>query len=134
MDRSGHDEMGSVRSGQNDRSPQKRANRILEHVLKDVKEVFSGHMLRHNAKRVDIRTGAVHAQPIRPKREYLPARSTGSCFRQSTSERDCANEFLDEGCYPPQDYLSVKPWRLVEERLGSNASKNIPPATAKAVE
>ena len=28
--------------------------RLLEHVLKDVKEVFAGHMLRHDAQGVDV--------------------------------------------------------------------------------
>ena len=39
----------------------RHALRVLEHVLKDVKEVFSGHMLRHDTERVDIRAGAMHA-------------------------------------------------------------------------
>lgn len=38
--------------------------RLLEHMLKNVEEVFSGHMLRHDAQGVDVRPWAVHAQAI----------------------------------------------------------------------
>ena len=39
----------------------RHALRLLEHVLKDVKEVFAGHMLRHDAQGVDVLPRPVHA-------------------------------------------------------------------------
>ena len=70
--------------------------RFLEHVLKDVKEVFSGHMLRHDAQGVDVRPGPVYAQAIRPEREYFTASSVGGGLGEPTLQRHCAHEVLDK--------------------------------------
>ena len=89
------------------------ALRIFEHGLKYVKEVFSGHMLRDHAERVDVRAGPMHTKAIRPEREDLAASSVCRCLWEPTCERYSAHKFLDESCYPLEDNCSVCTYLLL---------------------